>query len=219
MGFTVLAHRQDKGGSPISMPAPTVFQYTLPVTDPLPGHLRIVHAGDHGELVNAIEVIAKYQRDVKRLDVLEISETKDADELADYLTRPAAIVLFTGHGTRPPYRGIGTQSKWHLDIGDVENTAGRQFSAHGLIIDACYGWDFRDSVRHQSSSPLAYLGACGEADYADTQLIVNVVISLIGDRRKPLPRSADDADYAFCQALGPACGRWRHCLLEPARAQ
>jgi hypothetical protein len=188
------------------------------VPDLSPGHLHIVHAGDHSELADAIEVIAKYQRVVERLEVLKISEARDADELAEYLTQPAAVVLFTGHGARSPYHGIGTQ-KWLLDVDDIENKARHQFSAHGFIMDACYGWDFRDSVRRQSSNSLAYLAACGEADYADTQLIVNIAISLIGDRRKPLPQSADDADYAFCQTLGSARGRWRHCLLEADRTQ
>ena len=38
------------------------------MNDHLPGHLHIVHTGDHGKLANAIETIARYQR---RHSVLE----------------------------------------------------------------------------------------------------------------------------------------------------
>jgi hypothetical protein len=85
-------------------------------------------------------------------------------------------------------------------------------------MDACYGWSFKDAISRQASGSLAYLAACGEADYADTQLIVNLAISLVGEPSKALPKSADDADYAFCQALGPARGLWRHGILESGRA-
>jgi hypothetical protein len=186
------------------------------VTDDLPNYLHIVHTGDHGELADAIATIARYQRVTQHLRVLRINEAKDAAELSDYLTQPAAIVLFTGHGT--PDGRIGTRSDCYLRVDDIERQAHRPFSTHGLIMDACYGWGFREAVGRQSSRSLAYLAACGEADYADTQLIVNLAISLVGDPKKPVPQSADGADYAFCQALGPARGLWRHSILEPGRA-
>jgi hypothetical protein len=187
------------------------------VIDNLPDFLHIVHTGDHGELAHAIETIARYQRAVQSLRVLRVSEAKDAADLARYLTKPAAIVLFTGHGT--PDGRIGTRSDCYLRVDDIERQAGSPFSTHGLIMDACYGWGFKDAVSRQSSRSLAYLAACGEADYADTQLIVNLAVSLVGDRKKTVPQSAEDADYAFCQALGPGRGLWRHSVLEPGRAQ
>ncbi len=183
------------------------------MADRLPPYLHIVHAGDHQELVDAIKVIARYQRSVQRLNVLHVSEAANAEELAEFLTEPAALILFTGHGT--PSGEIGTQCGWRLAIDRISGSAGRPLSAYGVIMDACYGWDFRDSVRRQSTSDLAYLAACGEAPYTDTQLIVNVAISLIGYPGKKLPQSPGDADKAFGQSFKSAQGSWCHSVLVP----
>ena len=173
--------------------------------------LHIVHAGDHRGLVDAIRVIAQYQRNVQRLNVMRVSEAENATHLAELLTEPAAVVLFSGHGT--PDGWIGTEKDWLLDLKEVKAKARQPFSAHGLIMDACYGWNFRDAVSRQSSRPLAYLAACGVAPYTDTLLIVNVAISLVGYWGKTLPKSAVDADDAFDQVLGSARGLWHHDVL------
>jgi hypothetical protein len=125
--------------------------------------------------------------------------------------------MFTGHGT--PDGRIGSQTDCCLHVGKIVTTAGRSLNTYGLIMDACHGWDFRDAVRRQSPRSLAYLAASGEAVYADTQVIANVAVSLAGIPGESLPRSADDADHAFCQALAPARGLWRHGILQPSRDQ
>jgi hypothetical protein len=187
------------------------------VTDHLPNYLHIVHTGDHKELACAIQTIAQYQRTGQRRHTVKISEATDAEELAELLTLPFSVVMFTGHGT--PDGWIGTKTDCYLDVNEIKSKAHRPLNTHGFIMDACYGWDFRDAVRHQAPRSFAYLGACGEADYADTQVIVNVAISLAGVPGKSLPRSADDADHALCQALAPAVGLWRHGILQPDRDQ
>jgi hypothetical protein len=181
--------------------------------DRLPEYLHVVHTGDHLELARAIQTIAEYQRAGQPRRTVEISEATNAAELADCLTRPFSVVLFTGHGT--PDGRIGTHKECYLHVDEIMKKANRPLNTHGLIMDACYGWDFKDAVRRQSSRPFAYLGASGLADYADTQVIVNVAISIAGIPGKSLPHSADDADHALCQALAPAVGLWRHSILQP----
>lgn len=181
--------------------------------DRLPEYLHVVHTGDHLELARAIQTIAEYQRAGQPRRTVQISEATNAAELADCLTRPYSVVLFTGHGT--PDGRIGTQKDCYLHVDEIKKKANRPLNTHGFIMDACYGWDFRDAVRRQSSRPFAYLGASGLADYADTQVIVNVAISIAGVPGKSLPHSADDADHALCKALAPAVGLWRHSMLQP----
>jgi hypothetical protein len=187
------------------------------VTDRLPRHLHIVHTGDHDELAHAIKTIAQYQGTGRRHPDVLISEATNATTLAELLVQPVAVVMFTGHGT--PDGRIGTQTDCYLKVDDIMTTAGCPLNTYGLIMDACHGWNFRDAIKRQSARSLAYLAASGEADYADTQVIANVAISLVGIPGKSLPRSADDADHAFCQALAPTRGLWRHGILQPGFRQ
>jgi hypothetical protein len=188
--------------------------------EPGPHRLHIVHAGSHADYAESVAVIARQERRQRGGPKIHVCvrHAESPEELAHELTQPAGAIMFTGHGS-PDGNWLGGADAG-VDPGAIESIAKRPITTNGLIVDACYAWQYRAVIGPQSRHQMAYLAPEGPAPYSHTWLVTAVLLALLAPGSTSLGAAVTVQDgmkrgieAAKAGWRGGDHDRWHFCIL------